>query len=97
MRAAAGLLEQRKEEIFDWLIHETGGTVAKAELEWSQVHAVLLESASMPHHVEGTIEPSDVPDKENRVYRRPVGTDASAASASSGWVTRRIRRPSSDR
>ncbi len=35
MLAAAAVLEARKAEITDWLIRETGGTTAKAELEWS--------------------------------------------------------------
>src|SRR5690606_40869724 len=37
---------------------------------------VLHEAASMAHHVEGRIMPSDVPGKESRVYRRPVGVVA---------------------
>lgn len=34
MRTAARLMEERKDEITGWLVCETGGTVAKAELEW---------------------------------------------------------------
>lgn len=30
----------------------------------------------MPHHVAGTILPSDIPGKEIRVYKRPVGVVA---------------------
>ena len=30
----------------------------------------------MAHHVAGTILPSDIPGKENRVYKRPVGVVA---------------------
>ena len=73
LRAAADVLEARKQEVVDWLVHESGGTVAKAELVWNLVRSVMWEAASMPHHVEGAILPSDIPGKENRVYREPAG------------------------
>jgi aldehyde dehydrogenase (NAD+) len=76
MRAAADVMTDRKDEIVGWLRRETGGTIAKAELEWSLVRSVLWEAASMPHHVEGRIMPSDIPGKESRVYREPVGVVA---------------------
>ena len=76
MRAAAEVMGQRKDEITGWLIRESGGTVAKAELEWSLVRSVMWEASSMPHHVAGTIMPSDIPAKESRVYREPVGVVA---------------------
>ncbi|KWX65967.1 aldehyde dehydrogenase family protein [Mycobacterium sp. NAZ190054] len=76
MRAAADVMSDRKSEIVDWLVRETGGTAAKAELEWSLVRSVMWEAASMPHHVEGRIMPSDIPGKESRVYREPVGVVA---------------------
>ncbi|WNG88581.1 aldehyde dehydrogenase family protein [Mycobacterium sp. ITM-2016-00317] len=76
MRAAADVMTDRKDEIVGWLVRETGGTLAKAELEWGLVRSVMWEAASMPHHVEGRIMPSDIPGKENRVYREPVGVVA---------------------
>jgi aldehyde dehydrogenase (NAD+) len=76
MRNAADVMADRKDEITGWLIRETGGTVAKADLEWNLVRSVMWEAASMPHHVEGAIMPSDIPGKENRVYREPVGVVA---------------------
>lgn len=76
MRAAADVMGRRKDEIVHWLVHETGGTIAKAELEWGLVRSVMWEAASMPHHVEGRIMPSDIPGKESRVYREPVGVVA---------------------
>jgi aldehyde dehydrogenase (NAD+) len=76
MLAAAEVLRARQAEITDWLIHETGGTAAKAELEWSLVRSVMLEAASVPHHVTGKIMLSDVPGKESRVYRQPAGVVA---------------------
>lgn len=70
---AARIAERRKEEIVDWLIHESGSTRAKANVEWRMFHAVMLEAATFPFHVEGRILPASIPGKENRVYRRPVG------------------------
>src|SRR5690349_16164148 len=46
MRAAAQVMEARKDEVVHWLVHEGGGTLAKAELEWSLVIANMLEAAS---------------------------------------------------
>lgn len=76
MRRAADVMTDRKDEITGWLVRETGGTLAKAELEWNLVRSVMWEAASMPHHVEGRIMPSDIPGKESRVYREPVGVVA---------------------
>ena len=76
LRAAADVMTARQDEVVDWLIRETGGTRAKAELEWGLVRSVMWEAASMPHHVEGRIMPSDIPGKESRVYRQPVGVVA---------------------
>ncbi|MGE2724464.1 aldehyde dehydrogenase family protein [Mycolicibacterium pulveris] len=76
MRNAADVMAARKDEITGWLIRETGGTIAKAELEYGLVRSVLWEASSMPHHVEGRIMPSDIPGKESRVYRGPVGVVA---------------------
>ncbi|CAH2598577.1 4-hydroxybenzaldehyde dehydrogenase (NADP(+)) [Rhodovastum atsumiense] len=73
LRRAACIMRARRGEIVDWLIRESGSTRLKAEMEWSAVHAVMLESASMPYRVEGRILPGDVTGKEFRVYRGPVG------------------------
>jgi aldehyde dehydrogenase (NAD+) len=73
MERAAAVMEARHEEIISWLIREAGSTRLKAQLEWSAVHAVMKEAASVPYRVEGKILPGDVPGKECRVYRQPVG------------------------
>jgi len=73
MRKAAGILDARHEEIAGWVVRESGGTIGKVEVELGVVRAGFLEAAGMPHHMEGRILPSDIPGKENRVYRRPVG------------------------
>lgn len=73
MRRAAQILDARHAEIASWVIRESGGTVAKVEVELGVVRAGFLEAAGMPHHAAGQILPSDIPGKENRVYRRPAG------------------------
>jgi aldehyde dehydrogenase (NAD+) len=73
MRKAAQVMEARHDEIVSWLIAEAGSTRIKAELEWAAVRAVMLEASFAPYRVEGRILPSDVPGKECRVYRQPVG------------------------
>lgn len=73
MRRAAQVMEARHEEIVTWLIQEAGSTRIKASMEWGTVHAVLLEGATLPYLVEGRILPADIPGKESRMYRKPVG------------------------
>ncbi|MGW4768310.1 aldehyde dehydrogenase family protein [Nocardia sp. NPDC004278] len=76
MRAAAGIMDARREEIIGWLVRESGGTLGKCEIEWAVTRAGFHEAAALPHHAEGSILPSDIPGKENRVYRTPVGVVA---------------------
>ena len=73
MLRSASVMEARHDEIVDWLIHESGSTRVKAELEWQFVHAVTLEAASFPHRMEGRILPLDEARKESRAYRQPLG------------------------
>lgn len=70
---AATILEARKEEIVGWLIRESGSTRIKATLEWQAVHSMMIHFSAFPYQAKGEILPSDVPDKEHRVYRRPLG------------------------
>lgn len=73
LRRAADIMEARKDEIVTWLIKEAGSTRLKANVEWDSARAITLEAASAPYRVQGKILPSDIPGKENRVYRQPVG------------------------
>ncbi|WP_207479256.1 aldehyde dehydrogenase family protein [Arenibaculum pallidiluteum] len=73
LRRAAEVMEARREEIISWIVRESGGTRIKASLEWSSVHAVMLYAAGLAYGLEGRILPADVPGKEGRVYRKPVG------------------------
>jgi len=70
---AVAIMGRRQDEIVDWLIRESGSTRIKAELEWQTARAIVLESASFPEREAGKILVADVPGKESRVYRQPVG------------------------
>ncbi|WP_347861604.1 aldehyde dehydrogenase family protein [Salimicrobium sp. PL1-032A] len=69
----ASIMKDRKEEIIDWLVKESGSTKVKAEVEFSAALDIITESASFPTRMKGEILPSNTPGKENRVYRDPKG------------------------
>jgi aldehyde dehydrogenase (NAD+) len=73
MRSAAEIMEARREEIISWLIRESGSTRLKATLEFASTHAVMEWAASAPYLAEGRELPTDIPAKEGRVLRKPVG------------------------
>ncbi|OLF54741.1 aldehyde dehydrogenase family protein [Pseudomonas chlororaphis] len=73
LHRVVAVFDQRREEIVDWLIRESGSTRLKAQLEWGAARAIALESASFPARVHGRILESDVPGKESRVYRGALG------------------------
>jgi aldehyde dehydrogenase (NAD+) len=70
---AAQILEQRREEIVDWLVNESGSAVGKAQVEVSLTAGITLEASSFPTRVHGRIVESNTPGKELRVYRSPIG------------------------
>lgn len=70
---AAQIMDLRHEEIVDWLVKESGSTRTKAEIEWSAVRAGMLAAALLPTKVAGKILPVDIPNKESRVYKKPLG------------------------
>ena len=76
IRAAASVLEARRDEVTDWLIHETGAPVAAAGLEWNQAREAVLAAAALPHQIIGAIVPSDLPGRQTRVCRAPAGVVA---------------------
>uniref|UniRef100_UPI00403F246E aldehyde dehydrogenase family protein n=1 Tax=Ornithinibacillus sp. FSL M8-0202 TaxID=2921616 RepID=UPI00403F246E len=73
LEKAAQIFTERKEEVIDWLVKESGSTRIKAEIEWGGTVATLKEAASFPYRVTGSILPSNVPGKENRIYRSAKG------------------------
>jgi aldehyde dehydrogenase (NAD+) len=73
MRRAAQILEERREEIVDWLVRESGSTLLKANIEVSLAAGITQESASFPTRVHGRIFDSNTPNREMRVYLKPIG------------------------
>ena len=76
MYKVVSILDQRQDEIVDWLIKESGSTRIKAMVEFSSARAITLEAASFPNRVHGEIRPSNTPGKENFIYREPIGVVA---------------------
>lgn len=64
---------EHKEDIIEWLVKESGSTRIKAEGEFLASMAIIKEAATFPFRMDGLIKPSIVPNKENRVYRKPLG------------------------
>src|SRR6266481_4879162 len=73
MLRSSRIMEQRRDEIVDWLIKESGSTRLKAELEWQWVYLITVQAASFPHRLEGKILPIDEYGTESRAYKRPLG------------------------
>ncbi|MCZ2820095.1 aldehyde dehydrogenase family protein [Modestobacter sp. VKM Ac-2977] len=76
MRRAARVMEDRKDEIVDWHIKESGAAAPAAAFEYAITLRDFHEASSYPYRVEGRILPADIEGKESRVYRRPVGVVA---------------------
>ncbi|MEE1869106.1 MULTISPECIES: aldehyde dehydrogenase family protein [Pseudomonas] len=73
MLEAVRIFDERREEIIDWIIRESGSTRIKAQIEWGAARAITQEAASLPSRVHGRIVSSNIPGKESRVYRKPLG------------------------
>ncbi|MFE4106546.1 MULTISPECIES: aldehyde dehydrogenase family protein [Bacteria] len=73
MRRAVEIMEARKAEMIAWSIREAGSPRAKATLEWQVARNVMEQAVSVPYAAEGRLLPADIPGKESRVYRQPVG------------------------
>ncbi|MFF2607052.1 aldehyde dehydrogenase family protein [Arthrobacter koreensis] len=73
LERAAEILDERRDEIAAWLAAESGSTVVKANIEIDSAIGITREAASYPHRVHGQILDSDIPGKEDRVYRDPLG------------------------
>lgn len=69
---AAQIIEERLDELVDWLIREAGTTRIRALAEVQIVLATTMAAVTHTSLGEVTVA-SDTPGKENRVYTRPVG------------------------
>lgn len=73
MHRVADILEERRGEIVDWLVAESGSTALKANIEISLAVSITRESASFPSRVHGRIYDSNTQNREMRVYRDAIG------------------------
>ena len=71
-RLAAAINELR-EEAYDCLIAESGSTIPKADFEISTSLEFVKQAMAFPLLMNGKIMPSNIPGKENYVYREPKG------------------------
>ncbi|WP_371752607.1 aldehyde dehydrogenase family protein [Ferviditalea candida] len=73
LEKAAAIFAERKDEIVELLVKEGGSTLIKADIEWGATLQTMKVAATFPLRMEGKILPSNIPGKENRVYRSPKG------------------------
>lgn len=73
LKKAAEVLENRRDEIVQILITETGSSFAKANTEVDFSITDINKFAELPFRMETSVVSSMIPGKENRVYRLPVG------------------------
>ena len=71
--SAVRILDARRDEILSWLVKEAGSTRQKAAAELSFVRGNMLWASTLAYRTAGRILPIDIPGKESRVYRRPLG------------------------
>lgn len=69
----ANLIMERKDEIIEWLIKESGSTRMKAEGECFGSHKIVTSWIHMANHVSGEILTDDRPNKYSFVFRESLG------------------------
>jgi aldehyde dehydrogenase (NAD+) len=62
-----------KDEIVDMAITEGGGSCAKANFEYNSILEIVNQSYSYPVMMEGKILASNIPNKDNYVFKVPKG------------------------
>lgn len=73
MHKVVELMDERREELLGWLVRESGSTRLKAQAELAAARAITLESAAMANRVAAMVMEAQVPGKESRVFRKPLG------------------------
>lgn len=70
---AAQVLNENRQAICEIIVAETGGSQLKANLEVDIAIGMVKEASKIPLQMYGSIRPSMIPGKENRIYRTPIG------------------------
>src|SRR5699024_6607906 len=73
MEKAVDYIEKNYDAIVETITEEIGGTKLKADFEIGLVINIIKEASTFPFRMTGKIQPSVIDDKENRLYRIPVG------------------------
>lgn len=73
LRRAGDILMARRDEAADWITRESGAGSVVADFQVTISAQDFYEASSYPGRVQGRILPANVPGKESRVYRKPVG------------------------
>ncbi len=72
----AQTIQQRREEIIQWLIDESGSTRLKANIEVDAALGIIQESLSFPEKMQTTQLESKDPSRKSFVLRKPLGVIA---------------------
>ncbi|WP_440464421.1 aldehyde dehydrogenase family protein [Psychrobacter sp. ASPA161_6] len=70
---AAKVISNRRDELVDLLVRESGSTVIKANIEIDACIGVIKVAAEYPFLLETTVARSAIPNKFNHIIRKPVG------------------------
>ncbi|OTG81973.1 aldehyde dehydrogenase [Acinetobacter sp. ANC 5054] len=70
------VIQQRREEIVQWLIDESGSTRLKANIEVDAALGIIQESLSFPEKMRTTKLESKDPSRKSFVLRKPLGVIA---------------------
>jgi aldehyde dehydrogenase (NAD+) len=73
LHRAAGLMAERRREIENWLVEETGSTRRSAKIEWSAACYTFHTAAALPFRFAEPLQFQDFQASENYLMRRPVG------------------------
>lgn len=73
MERAAGIMAARGGEFAGWLTREIGATVSRAAVEVAIATEVTATAAVSQTGHPVTLVDSDIPNKENRIFRKPAG------------------------
>jgi aldehyde dehydrogenase (NAD+) len=64
---------EMKDDVYYWLREEGGSIIPKCEFEFSTSIAFVKEAMSFPLMMDGKIMPSNIPGKENYIFRKAKG------------------------
>lgn len=69
----AEIIQSRRNEIVDFLIHESGSTRLKANIEVDAALAITKESATFPNRILDSKLKSPDPERQSWVFKKPLG------------------------